>query len=86
MFVLSCYVQVEHEQVVRHLLIILLAIKKLMANEAWFWRTVLKIKWSDYLTNVEVYRRNEVLKTLKNRMGILIEHIKRQDGLIVKGL
>jgi hypothetical protein len=31
--------------------------KNLGASETWFWKMILKIKWTDTIRNEEVYRR-----------------------------
>ena len=69
-------------------------LKKLESFEMWIYRRILKIPWTDHITNVEVMRRlekeKEVIFTLKKRKLEYFGHILRHDKyrllqLIVQG-
>jgi len=57
------------------------------AFETWSWRGMLKIKWTDRITNDEVFRRAKeerlILKILKNRCQSWIGHIIRHKEFVV---
>ena len=57
------------------------------AFETWGWRRMLKIKWTDRITNDEVFQRAKVerslLKILKNRCHSWIGHIIRHNEFVV---
>lgn len=59
--------------------------KKLEAFECWCYRRMLGIKWTDRVTNDEVFRRvNEnrsLINVLKTRRGKWIGHLLRHDSL-----
>lgn len=69
-------------------------LKKLEAVEMWIYRRILKIPWTDHITNVEVMQRigkeKEVVFTVKKRKLEYLGHIMRHDKyrllqLIVQG-
>jgi len=55
--------------------------------ETWCWRRMLKIKWTDRLTNDEVFQRAKedrlLLKIVKNRRHSWIEHTIRYNEFVV---
>ena len=55
--------------------------------ETWCWRRMLKIKWTDRITNDEVFQRakEEIIffKILKNRRQSWIGHIIRHNEFVV---
>jgi len=58
------------------------------AFETWCWRTMLKIKWTDRITNDEVFQRVKEERLLlkikkKNRRHSWIGHIIRQNEFVV---
>ena len=57
------------------------------AFETWCWRKMLKIKWTDRITNDEVYQRAKeerlLLKFLKNRRHLWIGHTIRHNEFVV---
>jgi len=57
------------------------------AFETWSWRGMLKIKWTDRITNDEVFQRAKeerlILKILKNRCQSWIGHIIRHNEFVV---
>jgi hypothetical protein len=57
------------------------------AFETWCWRRMLKIKWTDRITNEEVFQRAEeeriLLKILNNRRHSRIGHIIRHSEFVV---
>lgn len=60
--------------------------KTINAFETWCWRRMLKIKWTDRVTNEEVLQRAEeertLLKTLKSRRHSWIGHIIRHNEFV----
>jgi hypothetical protein len=60
--------------------------KRFSAFETWCYRRLLRISWTEHITNEEVYRRvrktRSFLKTLKTRKAKLIGHILRQNSLL----
>jgi len=56
------------------------------AFETWCWRRMLKIKWTDRITNDEVFQRAKeeklLLKTLKNRSHLWIGHTIRHNEFV----
>ena len=59
--------------------------KTLMATEMWFLRRMLKIKWTDKVTNEEVLRRagtrRWMMNTIAKRQTSFFGHIIRKQGL-----
>ena len=57
------------------------------AFETWCWRRMLKIKWTDRITNEEVFQKVEkeqlLLKILKNRRRSWIGHTIRHNEFVV---
>jgi len=57
------------------------------AFETWFWRRMLKIKWTDRITNDEVFQRTKVerllLKILKTRRHSCIGHTIGHNVFVV---
>jgi hypothetical protein len=57
------------------------------AFETWCWRRMLKIKWTDGITNEEVFQRVKeeriLLEILNNRRHSLIGHIIRHNEFVV---
>jgi hypothetical protein len=55
--------------------------------EIWCWRRMLKIKWTDSITNSEVFQRAKeerlLLKLLKNRHHSWIGHIITHNEFVV---
>jgi len=60
--------------------------KRLLVFETWCYRKLLRIRWTEHITNEEVYRRagetKSFLKTLKTRKAKLIGHILRHNSLL----
>lgn len=60
--------------------------RRLEAFELWCYRRMLKIKWTDRISNLEVLERiNEgrtLMKTIQKRRSTLIGHILRHEGLL----
>ncbi|CAG9832009.1 unnamed protein product [Diabrotica balteata] len=58
--------------------------RKLEASEMWLYRRMLKIPWTDRVTNEEVLRRmnknREVLTTIKSRKLQFFGHIMRNES------
>ena len=58
--------------------------RKTEAFETWCYRRLLKLSWTERITNEEVFRRagenRRFLKEMKKRIAIFLEHILRQDG------
>jgi len=61
--------------------------KVINAFETWCWRRILKIKWTDRITNEEVFQRVKeerlLLKMLNNRRYSWIGHIIRNNEFVV---
>ena len=61
--------------------------KKLEAFEMWLYRRVLRIPWTDRVTNAEVLRRmgkeKEVMKTVKTRKLLYLGHVMRNESRYV---
>jgi hypothetical protein len=57
------------------------------AFEKWCWRRMLKIKWTDKITSVEVFQMAKeeklLLKILKNRRHSWIWHIIRYNEFVI---
>jgi len=57
------------------------------AFETWCWRRMLKIKWTDRMTNDEVFQRAKeeslLLKIFKNRRHLWIGHTIRHNEFVV---
>ena len=57
------------------------------AFETWCWRRMLKMKWTDRITNVEVFQKVKeeklFLKILKNRRHSWIGHTIRHNEFVV---
>jgi hypothetical protein len=57
------------------------------AFKTWCWRRILKIKWTDRITNDDVFQRAKeerlFLKNLKNRRHSWLGHIIRQKEFVV---
>jgi hypothetical protein len=57
------------------------------AFEIWYWRRMLKIKWTDGVNNNEVFQRTKeerlLLKMIKNRRNFLIRNIIRHNEFVV---
>ena len=69
-------------------------IRRIEAFEMWMYRRMLKISWTDHITNEEVLRRmnkeRELLVTVKKRKACYLGHIFRSEKynllqLIVQG-
>jgi len=60
------------------------------AFETWYWRGMLKIKWTDRITNDEVFQRaieeKLLLKILKTRCQSWIGYIIRHNKFVVINL
>jgi hypothetical protein len=60
--------------------------KRLEAMEMWCYRRMMKIKWTDRITNVEVVRRvgemKSIMNTLRRRRGKFIGHILRHSSIL----
>ena len=58
---------------------------RLQAAELWFYRRMLRLRWTDRVTNVEVLRRigqsTLLLKTIRQQQLKFLCHIMRKDGL-----
>jgi hypothetical protein len=54
--------------------------------EMWFYRRMMKIKWTERITNEEVLRRvgekRNIINTLRRRNGKYIGHILRHSSLL----
>jgi len=63
--------------------------KRLLAFKTWCYRRLLRINWTEHITNDEVYRRigetKSFLKILNTRRVKLIGHILRQISRIIEG-
>ena len=61
--------------------------KVVNAFETWSWRRMLKIKWTERITNGEVFRRKKeerlLLKILKNRHHLWIGHTVGHNEFVV---
>jgi hypothetical protein len=57
------------------------------AFETWCWRRMLKMKWTDRITNDKVYRKEKeeklLLKNFKNIRHLLIGHTVRHNEFVV---
>ena len=59
--------------------------KKLEATEMWFLRRMLKIKWTDKISNEAVLSESgvtrRILKTIANRQVSFCGHVVRKEGI-----
>ena len=59
--------------------------KKIMAAEMWFLRRMMRIKWTDRITNKEVLRRahteRDLINTIINKQIRFLGHVIRKDTI-----
>jgi len=61
--------------------------KKLEVFESWVWRRMMKIRWTEIITNEEVRKRNgdekSILRTIQHRKHNWLGHVLRHDGMLL---
>ena len=59
--------------------------KRIEATEMWFLRRMLRISWTEHITNEEVLRRTgsgrRLMKMIRKRQMEFLGHVMRKDGL-----
>ena len=59
--------------------------RKIEAVEMWFWRRVLKVSWTELVTNEHILERmnttRELIKQIKQKQLRFVGHIMREKGM-----
>ena len=61
-------------------------IKRLEAFEMWLWRKIMKVKWTEHITNEKVLEmvqeKRILIKTIEDRQKNWVGHVLRSDSLL----
>jgi hypothetical protein len=59
--------------------------KQLEATEIWFWRRMLKVPWTDKITNEDILKqvnmKRKLIKEIRKKQSRFIRHILRKGEL-----
>ena len=61
-------------------------IKRLEAFEMWLWRKIMKVKWTEHITNEKVLEmvqeKRILIKTIEDRQKNWVGHVLRSESLL----